>query len=403
MSLLFENRELTLGSALQAVGRSMRSSQARPAVTGDTALRHSGVWACLRLRADLVSMMPIDVYRRTAGVQVEMPKGPVLVTPDGKGIRRWMYSTQFDLDRYGNTFGIITERDGGGRPARIDLVPAAEVTVRAKGAIVTEYMIAGERYAPGDVWHETQFTAAGLPVGLSPIAYAAWTIGTYLSAQEFAYGWFDSDAAPAGHLRNTVKPTIGTDEASEVKSRWKASVANRDVFVTGRDWEYTMNAVPASSVMFLDEMKFGIGDVCRFFGVPGDMIDAETSSGSITYANITQRNLQLLIMNIGPAIGRREDALTETTPDAQYVKLNTDAVLRMDPETRARVLGQQVRDKLLTPSEARELDNRQPFTDADYAEFDRLFGNPNKSTPAAVQAKSRRVEYAADGVRYVEG
>lgn len=164
-----------------------------------------------------------------------------------------------------------------------------------------------------------------------------------------------------------------------------------------------MNAVPASSVMFLDEMKFGIGDVCRFFGVPGDMIDAETSSGSITYANITQRNLQLLIMNIGPAIGRREDALSEAVPDGQYVKLNTDAVLRMDPETRARVFGQQVRDRLRVPSEARELDNLQPFTDADYAEFDRLFGNQNKSTPAAVQAKSRRVEYAADGVRYVEG
>ena len=403
MSLLFANRALTLGGALDSLGRMGRSARATPGVTGETAMRHSGVWACLRLRADLISMMPIDVYRRAGGVQVEVPKPPLLVTPDGRGIREWMYSTQVDLDRYGNCFGIITERDASDLPRRVDLVPAAEVSVRAKGTVVVEYVIAGTTYRPEDVWHERQFTAPGLPVGLSPITYAAWSIGTYLSAQEFALGWFDSDAAPAGHLRNTLKPTVGPDESTEIKARWKAAVTGRDVFVTGRDWEYTMNAVPANSVMFLEEMKFGIGDVCRFFGVPGDMIDAESSTGSVTYANVTQRNLQLLILNIGPAVGRREDALSTALPAPRYVKLNTDAVLRMDPQTRSAVLGQQVRDRLIVPSEARELDNREPYTDADYAEFDRLFGNPNKSTPAAVQAKSRRVEYAADGVRYVEG
>ena len=45
----------------------------------------------------------------------------------------------------------------------------------------------------------------------------------------------------------------------------------------------------------------------------------------------------------------------------------------------------QARQRVNLPSEARELDNRQPFTDADYAEFDRLFGNPNKSTPQIAQ------------------
>src|ERR1044072_1991473 len=33
-------------------------------VTNDTTMRHSAVWACLRLRADLISTMPVDVYRR---------------------------------------------------------------------------------------------------------------------------------------------------------------------------------------------------------------------------------------------------------------------------------------------------------------------------------------------------
>ena len=92
-------------------------------VTNDTAMRHSAVWACLRLRADLVSTMPVDVYRRVAGVQVEVPTPPVLVTPGGErvGIQEWLYSSQFDLDRGGNCFGLITAKDGLGFPARIDL------------------------------------------------------------------------------------------------------------------------------------------------------------------------------------------------------------------------------------------------------------------------------------------
>lgn len=389
MSLLFsgqpQQRSANLSATLRALGLHVRGSSNMPVVNADTALRHSAVWACLRLRADLISMMPIDAYRYAGGVQVEVAKPPLLVTPDGRGVEEWMYSTQFDLDRYGNCFGLITERDGAGLPRRIDLVPAGEVSVRATGAKVVSYSVAGKSYDPDQVWHERQFTAAGLPVGLSPIQYGAWSIGTYLSAQEFALDWFSSDAAPTGHLRNTLKPTVDTKEAAVVKERWKNAVQSRDVFVTGRDWEYTMNAIPASSVMFLDEMKFGIADVCRFLGVPGDMIDAETSTGSVTYANVTQRNLQLLIMNIGPAINRREKALSRALPAPRFVNLNTDAVLRMDPQTRADVLGKQVKDRLLVPSEARALDNRQPFTDADYAEFDRLFGNPNKQTPQIAQ------------------
>jgi hypothetical protein len=62
------------------------------------------------------------------------------------------------------------------------------------------------------------------------------------------------------------------------------------------------------------------------------------------------------------------------------VKLNSDALLRMDPETRAKMLGQEIKDRMLAPSEARALQNRQPYTDEQLAEFDRLFGAP-KTTP----------------------
>ncbi len=378
---LFRRREASLSALIQAASGA-RPSTGSVSVTADSALRHSAVWACLRLRADLVSTLPVDVFRRVGGIQVEVPASPFITAPDGTSRMAWMYASQFDLDRYGNCFGLITARDGQGLPARVELVEAGTVSVIGQGARITRYRIGGAEYDPGEVWHERQYTVAGVPLGLSPIAYAAWSVGGYLSAQQFALDWFGSGAANAGHLRNTVKQTLTQDEAAVAKAAYKRATANRDLFVTGKDWEMTLSQVPASGVMFLDQMRFGVADVARFLSVPGDMIDAETSTGSITYANVTQRNMQFLILNLGPAILRREEALSAALPRPRYVKLNTDALLRMDPQARSQVILAKVAGRVLAPSEARELDNLPPFTVEQLAEFDALFGAANRAPQA---------------------
>ena len=383
MSLFFrpQKRTADLSALEQLTAQRLGSSTSYVPVTSDSAMRHSAVWAALRLRADLISTLPVDVYRRVGGVQVEAPRPGWLKTPaPGVDITEWLYSSQFDLDRFGNCYGLVTGRDGQGLPAQVELVPAEAVSVRVVSGRIDHYRIRGERVEPEMVWHERQFTVPGLAVGLSPLAFAAWSVGGYLSAQQFALDWFGSGAAPSGHLRNTAR-TLTKDQAAEAKTAYKAAMSTRDVLVTGSDWDFTMAAVPGNTVMFLDEMKYGVTDIARFFGVPADLIDGESSGGSITYANVTQRNLQLLIMNLGPAIVRREAALSAALPQPRFVKLNTDALLRMDPAAREQMLIAQVAGRTLAPSEARALDNRSPFTPEQLAEFDALFGARAPQTP----------------------
>jgi HK97 family phage portal protein len=374
---------ITSPEELLAAQRGLRNGGG-VAVNNDTALRHSAVWACLRLRADLISTMPIDVYRRVQGVQVEMPKPPVLVSPGGQrvGAQEWLYSTQVDLDRAGNAFGVISERsgvpgpDGHALPARIDLVALSDVTVRAKGAQITKYIVAGTEYEPWEVWHERQYTVAGLPFGLSPIAYAAWSIEESLNAQQFARDWFGGGAIPIAELKNAAKK-IDPVEAKIVKDRFKAAISTGDLFVTGNDWEYKPIQAVAEQSAFIEARQFGLTDIARFFGCPSDLIDAVVSTGHITYASITQRNLQFLTLHLGPAVARREDALTRgVVPGPRYVKLNRSALLAMDPEARARTVHARIASRTLAPSEARELEDLPPFTEAQLAEFDRLFGSP---------------------------
>jgi HK97 family phage portal protein len=365
---------------LQALADRGATAAGSVRVTQDTALRHSAVWAALRLRANLISTMPLDVYRVVNGVQVQLPTPLFLDTPSGPDshMHDWLWATQFDLDRYGLTAGIITERDGGGLVRRIDLVSAADVTLRGSGWDVTEVQVGREKYTPEQVYLEYQYRPAGFLVPLCPIAYAAWSIGGYLSAQQFGLDYFGNGAFPSGVLRNAEKQVNDPVAVAEIKARFKAATSNRDVFVTGRDWEWTAADAPKAAEAFLEEKRAGVVEVARFLDTPADMIDGAVSGQSVTYANMSQRNVQLLVTSLGPAITRRERRLSRLLARPRFVKLNTDAILRMDPETRAKVLNEGIAARRIAPSEARALDNREPFTEEQYAEFDRLWGDPNR-------------------------
>jgi len=356
----------------------------RVAVNADTAQHHSAYWAALRLRANLISSLPVDGFRKLpgSGIQVEAPLSPLFETPCGDDSfwDEWVWATQYDLDRYGVTVGVITERFGTGLPARIDLLPAGSVRIKGSGWQIEEVSYRGTTYTGPDlrdIYIEHQYRIAGVPVGLDPIAAAAWSIGSYLSASQFIRDYFGNGAFPSGTLRNTVR-TIPPEESGAVRDRFVASVADREPAVFGKDWERTPAAAPEAADAWLNLQQASAVDLSRYLDVPADLIDAAVSGQSITYANMSQRNTQALVMSLGPAINRRERRWSRLLPRPRFVKLNTDAFLRMDPETRARVLNAAIAARRLAPSEVRALDNNEPFTPEQIAEFAALFGDPNR-------------------------
>lgn len=383
MTMLFK-RSVKLSDVIPGYGA--RGVRSRAWVNRATAMRHSAVWAATRVRADLISSMPIDVYRKTAFGNVLVPTPPILRDPSGSyiDITEWMYNTQVDLDTVGNTFGIIVERDGANLPKRIDLVPREEVTVRVRDGQLS-YLIGGDEFSRDEIWHERQYTMSGLAVGLSPIAHAALSIQQSQSAQEFAANWFAGGAIPQAILRHEAA-MVPPRDADAVKARFRLAVENNDIFVVGKDWDYKIIEAQGNQASFLETSKATDIDIARFMGVPADVIDAERSGSAITYANVVQAHLRLLIINIGAPVTRRERALTRLVSNPRFVKLNSDALLRMDPETASKVLGQKIRDRMLAPSEARELDDRPPFTDEQLAEFQQLFPREYPQQPTSTQA-----------------
>lgn len=346
-------------------------------VTDQTALRHSAVWACIRLRADLMSTFPVNTWRNVVEIPVKVPNAPILVTPGGDHwpMTHWAWASQADLDRCGNAIGLITEVNALGLPARIDLYPSTVCSViQRRGETDWQYRIDGKVYPRSKVWHERQFPASGTPLGLSPVAYAAYSVGEYLSIQQFALEWFGGGAVPKARMKNVAKK-LKSDEVETTKQWYRDVISNGDLLVHGADWEYDMIQAQQAGVEWLDSRRYNLADVCRFFGCPADLIEAAISApGTLTYQNALQRNLQFLVMQLKPAITRREMAWSSMLPQPRYVKLDTDELLQMDPETLAKVIAWRIDARTLAPSEARgKYYGLPPLTPEQEAEIARLF------------------------------
>lgn len=369
MSLFWRSQQ----RAVTLSGAGVESRSGRGRATGapasvETALRFSAVWGALRLRSDLISTLPVDVFRKVGKAQVAAPKSRLFTRPAEDMLwTEWFAATQMDLDRYGNALGHIEARENG-YPVQIEPWAAGEVSVRMKGRRIVGYRYDGRNYDKGEVWHERQYTPAGWRVGLSPLAYAAWAVGVSLSAQEFSLDWYANGAHPSGTLRHTEESELPPGVLDVAKERFREAVGNRDLFVTGKEWEYTPATVDASSAQFLEAMGAGAVDVARYIGVPATAIDAAVRGQSLTYANVSQNQLHLLVNFLTAPVVRREAALTANAlPAPRFVKLNTDALLRMDPQTRTEMTAAQIDAWLTTPDEGRELNNLPPLTEEQVA------------------------------------
>lgn len=333
-------------------------------VTTDTALTHSTVWACVRLRADIVSTLPITTFRTDGnGRRIEFPNPPVIVNPGGSTLDRheWLYASQVSLDLRGNAFGRILARDGFGFPKVVELLHPDMVSVnldRQTGRLV--YRVAGAIVAGEDIWHERANSFPGAPLGLSVIEYAARTIGVALAAEKFGADWFGDGAHPSSVL--TTDQRVDESQAKTIKNRFMSAMrGNREPLVLGNGVKYEAIQVSPDESQFLETMGYSTQQVCRFFGVPPELVGGESGS-SMTYSNVEQRSIDFLTYGIGPTLVRREAALSRMLPAGQSAIFDVNALLRTDLETRYKASAIGIAAKFLDPDEVRHDEGRLPLT-----------------------------------------
>jgi hypothetical protein len=327
---------------------------------------HAAAFASRDLIARLVSTLPIHEFERAAdGRLVKVDQQPTLLdTPeDDLDINDWIYAQLFGgVLTAGMSFGLVAATDGPDSASRVLSLSPQSVSLAPRKSPLEppQWLVEGKPEAVwpvGRLWIVRGYPVPGSPVSLSPLQLARLTINIGLGARRFADEFFRDGRVPAGVI--THPETQPPDVVHAVQRVWVDETRDsREPRILTGGWSFQPERVMAEESQFLATINANAADVARFFGVAPEDIGASSGGGSVTYANVEQRGLQLVTRTIGPWVVRLERRLTRLRPPGRVIRFNLDGLLRTDQLTRERIINDGVRVGKLSINEARQLADR---------------------------------------------
>lgn len=353
-------------------------------------LRLIPVYAATSLISDLIATSPLSMYSKaTDGAMSLMPKQPQIITdpyPYGGAIS-WRHQCVSSMLLRGNAFGYVTALGSDGWPSQIIWLNPDAVTVieeQNDWFHTPSFAWRGRPLNPDLVVHIPAYTMPGSVLGYSPLGLFKLQISTGLEAQQFANDWFKNSANPSGTLKNSAK-VIEPEAADNVKRKFKAAIANRDVFVTGNDWDYKSLTVAANESQFLETIKATATQIAAIYRLLPEDIGGETGS-SLTYKTLSQDATRLVTRGLQPWAARIEEVLSNLRPRPQFAKFDLGKLTKGDRTTSTSAHAAAISAGLETLDEARADDDKPPMTPEQLAFWLKNIKGGGGAAPAAPNA-----------------
>ncbi|WP_431997781.1 phage portal protein [Streptomyces fungicidicus] len=353
------------GMSLEQVAALFKTSRSYADVDlskAESSLQAVAVWSACDLIASVVSELPVGVFRGEGEDARKVNTPWWLEDPDGSGhgLADWRYQAVMSWLLRGNLFGDELQRATAGFVQQVRLFHPDEISGWMEEGQV-RWAVNGQQVTDARTFlHRRVNPLPGVVLGMSPVQLHATTIGLQLTGARFGLQWFQDGAHPSAILKNTE---VGLDDGQvrTAKDRFLAALrGSREPVVFGKGWEYETIQVAPEESQFLQTQGYSAAECARIFG-PGiaEILGYETG-GSMTYANIQDRELTLLKFSIGKWIRRTERLLSEFLPRPQYVKLNRDALLETNTLQRYQAHASALSNNWETINEVRRLEELQP-------------------------------------------
>lgn len=351
-------------------------------VTGDSAMAHGDVYACVRVIADAVSTLPLIPYRRSADGRQRDPSsiaGRLVRNPSPVMTQSVLTGAlAANLATAGNAF-VVKYRGTRGEVVSLGLVCPSRVTIEVE-ANEPRFVIAPDGYREEsfsgvltrrDIIHVKAMSTDGV-CGLSPIRQAREAIGLGMTLEQYAARIMGDGAFPAGVLQASTNLT--PEQRKDLRESWNAmhrgpTRAGRPALLEG-GVTYEPVGLPPEDAQFIEQRRLSATQIARIFRVPPYMIGADSGS-SMTYANVEQASIQFVTYTLQPWLVAIEQAfnadedLFDQSGD-RYVEFLVDGLLRADTLTRYQAMQIATGSRAwITPNEARELENRARIDGAD--------------------------------------
>lgn len=340
-------------------------------VDKDQAMRLIAVYACVSLIAGQVASLPIDVFRRTEAGRVSVGRPPRWLSrpnPEQTWIQ-FIEQMMVSLLLSGNAF-VAVSKDDFARPAQLAIVSVDEMVVRRDSGRKSFYhLMSGQTLLPytadrpdGDILHVMGLSTNGL-YGLSPVEEAAQAIGFGLATERYGAKFFGAGAQLSTVIEMPANSNPTEDQLKQLGSEFRRKYSGIEnawkPVVLGNGATIKQLSLPNDQAQFLESRQFSKGEIASLYGVPPHMIgdvERSTSWGS----GIEEQSIGFVRNTLTPWNTRLEESFGELLPRGQYVKFNTNALLRGDIGSRYQAYQTGVTGGWLSRNEVRELEDMSP-------------------------------------------
>jgi HK97 family phage portal protein len=363
----------------------MTSSGVR--VTRANAVQLSAVWACVRLLANTIATLPTDIIVSVGPNRFPEFQKPLWLTspdpadPSVSSTEHFaQVATSLLLD--GNFFTYLPGSIYS--PTPMHVLDPARVVVRTNARMEPVYDLlddAGKVRLTVDklhMLHGVWLRMPGALRGINPIDAARQTIGLGLTTNDFASRFFGQGATiPFGvevpgtltsEQKEGLRESLRQAHAGTAKSHNIGVLTGGATFKTGL-------AISNDQAQFLESRKFNVEEIARIFGIPPHMLGSQ-EPGASSYNSVEIRGQEFKQYAVLPLARRIEDPYQRLVevPDRMRnasatatFRFNLDAVARADSQARAETYKSLVTSGILTPDEARALEDLPPIEGGDKA------------------------------------
>lgn len=334
------------------------------AVTEETALQISAVWACVRLISQTVASLPLIVYRKT-------PQGRVV---DNKhwfarlmANRPNQYQTSYEfwehmvanLALHGNMYAKKTIVGGQVR-SLLPLNPLQVETKLIAGKVTHLFSVDGNVVALSSesVWHARM--NGDLIVGRSPLQFGAKIIGIAQAAEQTVTNIYANGGKRSGVL--SFDRLLTKEQREQIRANFASLTTGTDdrLLVLEAGAKFEPISMSPQDIELLASRRFQIEEICRWFGVPSVLVN--DTSGSTTWGSgIEQLVTGFYKLNLRPYLEAIENSITthlfnDKDREEYEVEFDFEGLLRADMKSRFDGYRIAVTSGLMTPNEVRALE-----------------------------------------------
>jgi HK97 family phage portal protein len=382
-------------------------------VTADIALKASAVFACIKIIAEGLGSLSLQMYKAVPGGREPAPSHPldelIRYQPNSwqTAIEFWEMMLLHAALR-GTAYAEIVP---GPRGAVDQLLPLHTDRVRpqrlAGGVIrfeITDPGTGKTRY----LMQEEMFRVPGLSsnglTGLRAVDIAAEAIGLGMAADQYAGRVFSNKLNIGGFL---VHPGKLSEPAQKnlihaLMLRF-ATVSNAHrPMILQEGLKFEKAAMDASEAQLLEARKFQISEIARFWRVPAHMLNI---FDGVTRSNVEQQAFDFVKYTLRPWATRVEQAIRRdliTAPQLYSAGYDFDDLLRGDSISRAeynaQALGSGGHSPWMTVNEVRKREGLNPLPGGDQlaaptnSQFNKTRNDkPPAEDAAAIEAAAKRL------------